>query len=249
MAKKKKIKKVAAGVAIAESYSANNGGLISHHPPVARARPPLVINSRRNPFLLHAAVLLVIATFVSILFVGAALNLEGGKAAIQTIGGLQDAEVPLISAKVVLFLDTLFPLFYGGGLAVFAASFQSRTNRSLIRLILTAILIAVSADFFENALAYSVMKGDEPYLLRWPLTVIKYGSLAFSAVALSAIMPVVGVLGKLVHFLVRYLFPVAIALLVSGLGGDVVADLVGLSFPISLLLLAIYARELVDKKN
>ena len=248
MAKKKKIKKAAAGAAGERLYSASIGSEVRQRPPVETVRPPIMIRSGRNPFLLHAAILLVIATFVSIVFAGAALNLEEGKTAVQAIGGLRDAQVPLFSAKVVLFLDTLFPMFYGGGLAVFAASFQSRSNRSLIRLILTALLITVSADFLENALAFNTMKGDEPYLLRWPLTVVKYGSLAVSAVVLSAIMPVVGALGKLVHFLVRYLFPLAIALLVSGLGGEVVAELVGLSFPISLLLLAIYARELMDKK-
>lgn len=217
---------------------------------------PIVAKQRRGPssqFLIshinksmagHAAFLLGIATCIALALGFAMFGLEGGRVGVPAMGGVGDVQIPLHSAQVILFLDIIFPIAFGSGFALLTTSMQSRGNRPLVRLILTAVLVAVVSDFLENALVYSTMIGEEPYLLRWPLTVVKYSGLAFAAVMLSAVMPIVGLAGNLVHLLIRFVFPLAIAVIISGLGGQAMADAAGATFPVTLFMMAIYARQL-----
>ncbi|MEM7068098.1 MAG: hypothetical protein AAF478_04365 [Pseudomonadota bacterium] len=192
----------------------------------------------------QAAIMLLIATIVGVLFGFAMLNLEGGREAVPAIGGMLDTQVPAQTASIVFFLDLLFPISFGAGFVLLASSLQAGSKQPAIRLLLTAVLVGITFDFLENALVFSTLTGEEPYVLRWPMTVLKYASLGFASVLLSAIMPRIGKLSSLVHLVTRYVFPVSIAALLSGLGGEQARDLIGASFPAALFLLALYARQL-----
>ncbi len=196
-----------------------------------------------SALLTQAAMLLSIATGIGLLLGLAVFGLPGGREAVPTMGGVMTATAPLQTAQIVLALDTLFPLFYGAGLAVLVTCFKTRANRPIVRIALTALLVAVVADFAENALAFGVLSGGAVSPFFFPLTVIKYASIAFAGLLVSSIAPRDGALGMIVHGLLRYAFPVLIALLVSGIGGELVRMIVGASFPISLLLLALFASE------
>lgn len=200
-------------------------------------------SSVTNMLAAQASILLSIAAGIGILLGFAALGLPGGREAVPTIGGVLYSVAPIETARIVLALDTLFPVFYGAGLAVLATSFKTRGNRPLVRLILTTLLVVVVADFSENALAFGVMAGEPISPFMFPLTVIKYASIAFASVMLSSVAPRDGGFGWVVHILLRYIFPVLIALLIAGVGGNVVREIVGASFPVSLLLLALYAGD------
>jgi len=103
---------------------------------------------------------------------------------------------------------------------------------------------AVLADFSENALVFKALTGGDTYAVQWPLTVIKYAMLALSAVLLSSIMVVSGMLGTMAMLFLRFFFPISIAVLVAGIGGRMGGDIVGATFPLGLMLLAIYAKTL-----
>ncbi len=199
-------------------------------------------------FLSTASVLLAIATGIAILFGLAMFYLPGGVDAVYAIGGIVSGEVPVQTAKIVFLLDTLFPITFGAGFALLATAFQMRGNRPLVRIILSAILIAVIADFSENALVFKLLMGQETSALVWPLTVIKYATLGFASVLLSAVIYHIGFLGKLCLLFLRFVFPVSIAVLVSGIAGKIGSDIIGATFPVGLLLLAIYAATLASKR-
>lgn len=192
----------------------------------------------------HASILLSLAAGIGFLLVAAAFVLESGLLAVQSIGGLSPVGVPAQTAQIVLALDTLFPVFFGAGLGVLLTSVQARGNRPLIRLALTALLVAVIADFAENALVFNTMSGGEIDAAQGVLTVIKYAGLALVAVMASAVLPSSGFLGQLVHVLVRYVFPVAIAVLLSGLGGETARQAIGAGFPVILMVLALFAAQM-----
>lgn len=210
--------------------------------------------SRRKPFLpalLEPASKLLGAAFgVALLLVLASLMLERGDEAVLAMGGFGAGDIPKQTAQWAFFLDVLFPFFYGGGLILLIASFQNRGNRPLVRLMLTSLLLAVAADFLENALVFKVIGGDPENVIQFPLTVLKYGGIAFAGVLFTAIMPVDNGTGRLLNFLLRYAFPAAIAFLVSGIGGDFARQVISACFPAMLLLLAIYAKGvLADTKS
>jgi len=131
---------------------------------------------------------------------------------------------------------------FGAGFALLATAFQTRGNSSLVKLILTALLFVVLADFSENALVFKALTGGETYAFQWPLTVIKYALLALSAVLLSCVIAVEGRLGSIVIIFLRFIFPISIAALVAGIGGRIGSDVIGATFPFGLLLLAVYAN-------
>ncbi len=209
-----------------------------------RMSSPTPTVNYNKPILGQASVLLFIATALAVLLGAAMFTLLGGREGVPAMGGLIDAQVPLLPAQVIFLLDTLFPVFFGGGFALLATGLQTRGNRPLVRLVLTAILIAVISDFIENSMVFRTMSGQEPPAIRWSFTVVKYAGLAFAGVMISGILPKIGKLGYLSHFLVRYLFPISVAFLVSGFGGESIRDLVGISFPLALLILGLYARKL-----
>lgn len=198
--------------------------------------------------LLNASVLLAIATGIAILFAIVMAFLPGGIDAVPAMGGVLQATAPLKTAQIVFFLDILFPITFGAGFALLATAFQTRGNRPIVRMIITALLFVVLADFSENALVFKALTGGEIYPVQWPLTVIKYAMLGISAVLLSAIIVVSGVLGTIAMLFLRFVFPISIAILVAGIGGRLGSDLVGATFPLGLLLLALYANSLASTK-
>lgn len=206
------------------------------------AKPNLSMQSIRQLEL--ASILLAIAAGIAILLGLAMVFLPGGKDAVPAMGGVLQASAPLETAQIVFMLDILFPITFGAGFALLANAFQCRGNRPIVRMILTALLLVVLADFSENALVFKTLTGGEVYVAQWPLTVIKYAMLALSAVLLSTIININVFVGMTSMIFLRYGFPILIALLVSGIGGRVAGDVVGASFPLGLILLSIYAMNL-----
>ncbi len=196
-----------------------------------------------------ATILLTTAAAVCVLMILAVMLLPDGRLAAAAIGGFPSSLPQARTMQWFMLLDTLFPLFYGSGFAALAAGMQIRGNRPVIRLALTAILIGVVADFAENSSIFSAMQstGDVPGHVQL-LTVIKYASLAFAGVLISAVMPAAGVIGILARTATRYVFPVGIAIMVSMIGGEIARGLVGLGFPVGLILLAVYAQALIGEE-
>lgn len=207
-------------------------------------RSTKLFSQTSSNLLSNASILLAIATGIAILFAFVMVLLPGGRDAVPAMGGVLEANTPLKTAQIVFFLDILFPITFGAGFALLATAFQTRGNRPIVRMVLTGILFAVLADFSENALVFKALTGGDTYAVQWPLTVIKYAMLALSAVLLSSIMVVSGILGTMAILFLRFFFPISIAVLVAGIGGRMGGDIVGATFPLGLMLLAIYAKTL-----
>lgn len=202
------------------------------------------LSQASSNLLFNASILLAIATGIAMLFAVAMVILPGGQDAVPAMGGVLKATAPLETVQIVFFLDILFPITFGAGFALLATAFQTRGNRPIVRMILTALLFVVLADFSENALVFKALIGGETFAIQWPLTVIKYAMLGISAVLLSTIMVIKGTISTIAMLFLRFFFPVSIAALVAGIGGRVGSDVIGAIFPIGLLLLAIYARHI-----
>lgn len=192
----------------------------------------------------NASLLLAIATGIAILFAVVMAVLPGGQDAVPAMGGVLEATAPLKTAQVVFFLDIVFPITFGAGFALLATAFQTRGNRPIVRMILTALLFVVLADFSENALVFKALTGGDTLAVQWPLTVVKYSMLGISAVLISSIMVIKGIMGIVSMLFLRFFFPLSIAILVAGVGGRMGSDVIGATFPLGLLLLAIYSKML-----
>lgn len=238
----RKMRKDAAAVpaALASSQALSDSTSENKVQPIPKVNSDLLSN---------ASVLLAIATGIAILFAIVMAMLPGGLDAVPAMGGVLQTTSPLKTAQIVFFLDILFPITFGAGFALLATAFQTRGNRPIVRMILTALLFVVLADFSENALVFKALTGGETYPVQWPLTVIKYAMLGISAVLLSTIMVVSGIMGMVAILFLRFVFPISIAALVAGMGGRLGSDVVGASFPIGLLLLALYAKALASGKS
>ncbi len=103
--------------------------------------PSLSTTSKRH--LENASILLALATGIAILFGLSMALLPGGNDAVPAMGGVLKATAPMQTAQIVFLLDILFPITFGAGFALFATAFQTRGNRSVVRMILTALLLVV----------------------------------------------------------------------------------------------------------
>lgn len=190
-----------------------------------------------------SSVMFAVATGLSILMGLVIFYLPDGKDAIMAMSGMLQATADERTARIVFLLDILFPISFGAGAALMAAAYQIRGNRPLVRLFLIALLVAILADFSENSYVYQMLLGSEPATAQWSLTVIKYCLLGFAGVLLSVIIKPVGFLGNLCILILRFVFPVSIAVLLSGLGGVHTTEIIGAGFPVLLLLLALFALK------
>ncbi|MDJ0613971.1 MAG: hypothetical protein QNJ29_09860 [Rhizobiaceae bacterium] len=234
--------------------SADESGSVGKNSTVVSNSDPCSKSVINHQLAQQASILLAIAAGIGVLMGLVLAFVPGGETAIMATGGVleanaQIADVPKTTAGLVLGLDTLFPVFFGGGLAVLVTSIQSRGNRPLVRLILTALLVAVLADFAENSLVYKLLTGEGESSFQWTATVIKYASIAFAGVTLATVLPITGALGHLAHIAIRYVFPIGIAVLLSGIGSDVLKHIVGASFPAILFILAFYAGQLSGEET
>ena len=201
---------------------------------------PVKSQEVRKSLFLHTTILLVIAIFVSLIMATIAVLKPETMPALAAIGGVGSEDVTEQSIKPYLFLDTLFPVFYGAGFAGLAVAFQNRGNRPLIRFVLTAILIAVVADFTENALVLqNASSGTIGTEFKSVATMVKYAVLALSGVAISMVIQGSDSISTAARLVLRYGFPVAVAILVTGWQGEFARNLVGMSFPVILALLAL----------
>ncbi len=247
--KKKKLKTVGTSSALIAGSATNSitPNVVGVKPVLEKLTQP--ISNTSKDLLQTASILLAIATGIAVLFGVVMLMLPGGSDAVPAMGGVLQTTAPLKTTQIVFFLDILFPITFGAGFALLATAFQSRGNRPVVRMILTALLFVVLADFSENALVFKALTGGETHTVQWPLTVVKYAMLGISAVLLSSIILVQGTLGTVVMIFLRFVFPFSIAALVAGIGGRVGGDVVGAIFPVGLLLLAVYANGLAADKN
>ena len=112
---------------------------------------------KANPHLLiSASYLLAVAAGLAFLFGATMYMAPGGREAVAVMGGVLEATAPEATNRWVFMLDTLFPIFFGSGLACFIAAFTTSDNRPLVRAALTVLIAAVLADFSEKCLGVSV---------------------------------------------------------------------------------------------
>jgi hypothetical protein len=149
--------------------------------------------------------------------------------------------------SVMLVLGTLFPLFLAAGLAMLAVSIQARGNRPIVRIILTTLMLYLFIDFAENALLYALSDQSGYGGVLRVLAVIKWAGPAFAAILLSSILPKNGGLGMLAHLILRYLFPISVALIIASMDSNASQIITGLGVIISLVVLSAYATSLSDE--
>ncbi len=206
--------------------------------------------SKHNEYLLSSAsYLLAVAAGLAFLFGATMFMAPGGREAVAVMGGVLDATAPELTNRWVFMLDTLFPIFFGGGLACFIAAFNSTANRPLVRVALTILVAAVLADFSENALAFQLLNGEEVFPVQFMFTSIKYAGLGLAGVITATLINADGNLGKIVWGSLFILFPLLASLLVSGIFGSTGREIAGSFFPFILLLLAVYANRLATAND
>lgn len=210
---------------------------------------------------LNASVILAMAAGVFILMMIMVIQqIPGAETAARAFGGdLFGAELSPISdiGRVFLFLDILFPMFLGAGFGMLVASRQTRGNRPLVRITLSVAVIAVLADLSENALVFSAMNTKAVPAFQIIFTVVKYAGFALAGVLASAILPVRGLWGWIVHILLRFVFPVVAALAISKIGAaeffgydqKIVSAGIAGCFLTTILALAIYAAIMSDESR
>ncbi|MEM8649236.1 MAG: hypothetical protein AAGF54_01775 [Pseudomonadota bacterium] len=191
-----------------------------------------------------ASYLLAVAAGLAFLFGATMFMAPGGREAVAVMGGVLEATAPETTNRWVFMLDTLFPIFFGAGLACFVAAFTTKENRPLARFALTVLVAAVLADFSENALAFQLLNGDEVFPVQFIFTSIKYAGLGLAGAITATLIDTDGNLGKVVWAALFIVFPILAALLVSGIAGAPGREIAGSFFPFILLLLAIYANRL-----
>lgn len=168
--------------------------------------------------LLIAALLLLLLAIIS------SMVLDGGINALSAIGGVYQGAAPEQTVRLMLAIDFAFPVFYGAGLFLFIIGLASinREKQSdflyLLPLCLGLILIAVIADFTENGINADLMlKGlafsGEAYFA----TLIKFGCLALLGPLASMMIIENDILSGLLRILFRYLLPINLAVVTSGL--------------------------------
>jgi len=225
----------------------------ANNPPRLRDRPMKTVDSNALPevnreLIGHASVFLFVAALVGIALGFAKFGLEGGHRGVPAIGGMLDAQIPVASANIIFALDTLFPMFLGSGFVLLATGLQSRGNRPMVRILLTVVAVAVLSDFVENSMVYKTLIGEGTNSMRWMFTVLKFAGLGFAGILMSSILRPEERLGPVVLALTRYVFPVSVAVMLSGIGGETVRDFVSAGFAIILVVLAIYAHNLSQRQ-
>ena len=194
-----------------------------------------------NKLLLIASQLLFIAAGVSALMIACLFLLPDGLKAVPSIGGLAQENVIESTARIVFSIDLLFPLMFYGGLMMMAVAFQTRGNRPLVRLSLTALLIVLTADCVENVLALEGMLQNNWSVFLKPVSIIKFIILAIAAILISAIINTSGMFGKLVAAILRFIFPVLTVMSLSGLKFEYSEYTGAIILTVLLLILAQYA--------
>ena len=195
-------------------------------------------------FLSSASYLLAVAAGLAFLFGATMYMAPGGREAVAVMGGVLEATAPETTNRWVFMLDTLFPIFFGSGLACFIAAFITNENRPLGRVALIVLVAAVLADFSENALAFQLLNGGGIFPVQFIFTSIKYAGLGLAGAITATLIDTEGNLGKIVWAALFIIFPLLAALLVSGIAGAPGREIAGSFFPFILLLLAIYANRL-----
>jgi len=209
----------------------------------------------------HASTLLALAAGVAILFSLADFALEGNFRELRAVGGNLPANLNELDPerlKIFLGLDTLFPMLLAGGLALLVVGVQVRGNRPIVRLVLTALLVGLMADFVENSLVFNALKTLENSPFQLLATTIKFGALAFAGLLAAALLPIIGLPGRVVHILLGYVYPVMAAWSIYTVmtarpfepsDNLIVRFGIYAMLPAILLILAFYARKISEKED
>ncbi|MEM9277870.1 MAG: hypothetical protein AAGA76_04805 [Pseudomonadota bacterium] len=160
--------------------------------------------------------------FASLAIVGMILlmlSLPDGPAAIGSIAGTPAAAASASTLRLALTLDTILPIGYGAGFVFFALGLarDQRSNMLAIAAVLFT-LAGVTMDFVENGLAVAAKPGPEaPFIFA---TVGKYGLLGLAGVLISGLLTPDLPSSRIAFPMFRYVAPLALALLLSGLAGS-----------------------------
>lgn len=204
------------------------------------------VNVRAELFGAASQILAVASLILLCMILFAIVSKEAGISAVRAFGGLSSAsQLEGIDAKLIggaLFLDILLPIAYGAGLALFAYAYNRSGMRPLVRLNAVLFIFAAGFDLVENLTILNSIGGDAPFAVHW-FTGLKYGLLAIAAVLLSVVIHGAGRLVKIAQLLLRYLFPLLVAALLSGLLPQNVQPIVTIVFLAGLLILCLVAYE------
>ena len=188
--------------------------------------------------------MLAVAACVAMICIGAVF--PRAIDAFQVIGGKSAGADPQW-LRIALFADFVLPTAYGTGMVLLACALGGEGVRGLAASIAAiAALIGTSADYCENGLVvFQVANAGRAAL---PFTLVKYGTLAISFGLIGALLPANNAFMRLVSLLLRYLTPLSLALLVSGLGGPAVDIGFGLALATTFLLVALVCRQLAQSR-
>ena len=165
-----------------------------------------------------AGQLLLMALLALVAMVVLAVARPEGAQVLQAFGGLEIEGGGGSAVRIAYALDTLFPIFYGSGLAVFLSALSQRSNRPLVRILILAVLIAAASDLIENRYIYLYFRDGQalPDFV-YGLTALKYGLLVLASAGLSALLPEPA--GRMLIWTLRFILPVAMALALAQFGG------------------------------
>lgn len=193
---------------------------------------------------------LLLAAIVALVVGGTVLwNMAGSVEALSAIGGAFIGTAPNDTARIALLTDFVFPVFYGSGLILMTIGLQRSSGstredfRMISGLVSVALVIAVGADFVENALAMNALAGeggmsDQPSFA----TLVKYGLIAMSGPMISVLIEARDGFNRFMIFVLRYLVPVTLAIPATH-AFPMLARLAPVAFVVFLGVLAYFANR------
>ncbi len=198
---------------------------------------------------------LLLAAIVVLVAGGVLLwNMDGSVQALSAIGGAFIGTAPNDTARIALFIDFLFPVFYGSGLIFFAVGLQPASDasasdaRTICSLVCSVLIVAVGADFVENSLAMTALAGgggmsEQPCFA----TLVKYGLIAMSGPLISVLIAARDSFSRFMIVVLRYLVPVTLAIPASH-AFPKLAQLAPVAFVVFLALLAVFSNKMASQQ-
>ncbi len=171
----------------------------------------------RQLFAARDAFLLASAAMVCML--GLLLFGADGPHAVATVAGVPTGNPPASSLKMMLAFDTVLPLSYAAGFVLMGSGLaRNKASQRLLLPLFLFVFIGVSMDFIENGIAMGAAFYEGSIM---PFaTILKYGGLGIAAFILSVILEPKTMFGNLAIPVMRFVTPISLALLMSGVGGE-----------------------------
>ncbi len=171
----------------------------------------------RHLFVARDAFLMASAAMICML--GLLLFASDGPQAVATLAGVPTGSPSHATLKMMLAFDTVLPISYAAGFILLGSGLaKNEDTRRLLPPLFLFVFIGVSMDFIENGIAIGAAFNNGAIM---PFaTILKYGGLGIAAFILSVILEPKSFLGNMAIPIMRYVTPISLALLLSGVGGE-----------------------------